>query len=369
MTLRCPICEGLAHEIANPFCVLHAQLIYPSASLREQVCDACGHGMLAHDIPAEVLYSAAVALPTDHAEGDLRFDFIRRNTPLDRIDGEIVDIGGGPGELAGQARRAMGRPIAHVFDFVDRVNVEGVAFTQIDLNNDADRLSGLLPGQAEAAHLFMLSHVVEHLADPYRLLAALRGFANSFVYIEVPDFGARHGAESLKFSLNNLDHTHYFTDRSLLTLVQKAGFRVLAFETQTPPRMPAIRVLCTPRRYGNALADYPVHFRSVADRLADRIRGARPDQTVWVWGLSAYMAQALADLGAERSRVGRILDTRYGRPDFLGLPVAAQPDAPPADGGANLLIVCGSTYSTVQGVIQGKAQAAAPKAEFFTVRF
>jgi hypothetical protein len=337
--------------------------------LSEQVCDACGHGMLTHDIPAEVLYSAAVALPTDHAEGDLRFDFIRRNAPLGRIDGAIVDIGGGPGELAGQARQAMGRPVAHVFDFVDRVNVEGVDFTQIDLNNDTDRLPELLAGQAEAAHLFMLSHVVEHLADPYRLLSNLRGFANSFVYIEVPDFGARHGVESLKFSLNNLDHTHYFTDRSLLTLVRKAGFQVLAFETQTPPRMPAIRVLCTPRQDGNALADYPTHFRTVAGELADRIRSAGPDQAVWVWGLSAYMAQALADLGPERSRVSRILDTRYGQPDYLGLPVAAQPSAPPADGGANLLIVCGSTYSMVQGVIREKAQAIAPKAEFFAIGF
>jgi hypothetical protein len=369
MTLRCPICEGPARAIANPFCTLHAQLIYPSATLNEQVCDDCGHGTLTHDIPAEVLYSAAVALPTDHAEGDLRFDFIRRNTPLDLIDGAIVDIGGGPGELAGQARRAMGRLTAHVFDFVDRVNVEGVDFTQIDLNNDTDRLPQLLAGQADAAHLFMLSHVIEHLADPSRLLTNLRGFAGSFVYIEVPDFGARHKLESLKYSLNVLDHTHYFTDRSLLALVQKAGLRVLAFETQTPPRMPAIRVLCTPRQDGNALASYPAHFRTVAGGLADRIRGARPDQTVWVWGLSAYMAQALSDLGPERSRVSRIFDTRYGQPDYLGLPLASQPGEPPADGGADLLIVCGSTYSTVQAVIRDKAKAIAPNAEFFAITF
>ncbi len=348
---------------------MHASLIYPGASLREQICDDCGHGMLTHDISPELLYSSTVALPTDHSDGDLRFDFIRRAASLEKVDGAIVDIGGGPGELADQARQAMGRATAYVYDFVDRVTFDRVKFVPIDLNNETHRLSDLLAGKREATNLFMLSHVVEHLADPFRLLGGLHGFRNSYVYVEVPDFGSRHGAESLKFSLNNLDHTHYFTDRSLLMLVQTAGFRVLAFETQTPPRMPAIRLLCTPRQDLNALGDYDGHFRTVAGRLADRIRGAGTGQEIWVWGLSAYMAQALSDLGPDRSRVSRILDTRYGRPDHLGLPVTAEPDAAPPDNGASLLIVCGSTYSTVQGVIRRKALALAPEAEFFSIAF
>jgi len=49
--------------------------------------------------------------------------------------------------------------------------------------------------------------------------------------------------------------------------------------------------------------------------------------------------------------------------------VSAEPDAPPAHGGANLLIVCGSTYSIVQGAIREKARAIAPEAEFFAIRF
>jgi hypothetical protein len=353
----------------KPSCpICHAQLIYPGAELHQFICEACGHGVLRHDIPPEILYSSAVALPTDHSEGDLRFEFIRRNAPLNQVDGVIADIGGGPGELADQARRAIGRP-AYVFDFVDRVAAEGVQFIPIDLNQETWRLPGLLADQRQATNLFMLSHVVEHLADPFVLLGDLHGFTNSLVYIEVPDFGAEHGLGSLKFSLNNLDHTHYFTDRSLLQLVQAAGFRVLAFETQAPPYMPAIRVLCTPRRGGNALGDYHAHFAAVAGRLADKIRSAERGREIWVWGLSAFMAQALADLGPARSRVRKILDTRHGRSDYLGIEVITEPDVSPPAGGANLLIVCGSTYSTVQGVIRGKAQAIAPQAEFFAPRF
>jgi hypothetical protein len=369
MALRCPICEGRATEVANPFCAMHAKLIYPAATLREQICDDCGHGMLTHDISPELLYSATVALPTDHSEGDLRFDFIRRAASLEKVDGAIVDIGGGPGELADQARRSLGKPIAYVLDFVDRVKADHLEFVPIDLNNETHRLPQLFADQRAATNLFMLSHVVEHLVDPSRLLRDLRAFTNSFVYIEAPDFGSRHGAESLKFSLNNLDHIHYFTDRSLLALAQGAGFRILAFETQTPPRMPAIRLLCAPRLGLNALGDYPGHFRTVAEQLANRIRDADAGQEIWVWGLSAYMAQALVDLGPERRRVSRILDTRHGRPGYLGLPVAAEPESAPPGGGASLLIVCGSTYSTVQEVIRGKAGALAPEAEFFALAF
>jgi len=367
VTLRCPICEGPATEVPNPFITLHARLIYPSATLREQVCDVCDHGVLTHDIPPEILYSSAIAQPTDHSAGDIRFDFIRRAAPLEMVDGAIVDIGGGPGELAGQAREAMGHGTAYVFDFVDRVNVENVVFVPMDLNNDTHRLPELLADRREATNLFMLSHVVEHLADPFRLLSDLHGFADSFVYLEVPDFGARHRVDVLKYSLNNLDHTHYFTDRSLIMLVQKAGFRVLAFETQTLPRMPAIRLLCTPRLSGNALGDHRGHFDTVAKQLADRIRQTSMEREIWVWGLSAYMAQALADLGPERRRVSRILDTRYGRPDYLGLPVVSEPEAAPANHGAGLTIICGSTYSAVQKVIRTKAYALAPKAEFFAL--
>jgi hypothetical protein len=81
------------------------------------------------------------------------------------------------------------------------------------------------------------------------------------------------------------------------------------------------------------------------------------------------MAQALADLGPDRRRVRQILDTRYGADQYLDVPVRAEPEAAPPDGGAGLLIVCGSTYSAVQAVIRGKAQALAPAATFVAPTF
>jgi hypothetical protein len=348
---------------------MHASLLYPHTELAQYLCHACGHAQLTHSIPADVLYNSNVAIPTDHSAGDVRFAFIHNAADLTQVNGTIVEFGGGPGELAEQARQALQHPRATIMDFVNRVAFPALDFIKMDLNIDAGKIPQLLEAQLHDKNLFLLSHVVEHLNDPYTLLQELHRFSDSLVYIEVPDFGTAHPASALRFSLNCLEHYHYFTDRSLLTMVHKAGFRVLAFETQNAPRMPAIRVLCTPRaQLENAVLNYNGHFDVIAERLRQKILSAPNEQEIWCWGLSAFMAEALDKLGAERQRVKGILDTRYPGTDFLGIPVQREPTAQ-ADGALqqNILLICGSTYSAVQALIQAKARASYPEAEFFTV--
>lgn len=365
----CPVCNATTAEIRNPFCEIHASLIFPDAHIRQYLCSECGHGVLQHDIPPEILYNSSVGLPTDHSAGDLRFEFVKAGVDLKEIGGVIVEIGGGPGELAEQARDAVGHSRAVVMDFVDRVSFDTLDFVKIDLNHDAARIPVLLNDRLKEKNLFLLSHVVEHLTDPAELLSQLRQFENSMFYIEVPDFGSRHVADALKFSLNNLEHLHYFTDRSLIGLIQKSGFQVLAFETQSLPRMPAIRVLCKPRKAAvNAIKDYNAHFTQVTRSLEQRILSANPGQEIWVWGLSAFMATALKNLGDARHRISGIFDTRYPQDSYLGIKVQVEPGfAAKTDSPDQALVICGSTYSAVQKVIRAKAQTAFPNAEFFVV--
>lgn len=365
----CPICTETMQEISNQFCEMHASLLYPSQTPHQYLCPSCGHGQLQHAIPPEILYNSSVAIPTDHSAGDIRFAFIQGATDVAQIDGAIVEFGGGPGELAEQARLAIGHPRATVMDFVDRLGFDTLDFVQMDLNADSVRIPLLLQQNKQDKNLFLLSHVVEHLSDPYQLLEQLHGFENSLVYIEVPDFGSRHAASTLKFSLNCLEHYHYFTDRSLLAMVQNAGFQVLAFDTQRAPRMPAIRVLCTPRStQANAVQDYEAHFDLIAGRLQQKILGASARQDIWIWGLSAFMAKALQNLGTQRSRIRGIFDTRYPQASYLGIEVEREPRSL-SDGqtSENMLLICGSTYSAVQNVIRAKASKTFPHAEFFTV--
>jgi hypothetical protein len=59
-----------------------------------------------------------------------------------------------------------------------------------------------------------------------------------------------------------------------------------------------------------------------------------------------------------------VIDNRYPGGAYLGLPVLAEPAGPSDD---ERLLVCGSTYPTVQRVIRRKAGELFPNAEFFTV--
>lgn len=365
-TVSCNICGSSTKRIANPFCEMQARLLYPSAKVDQFLCVHCGHGWLHHDVPLDLLYNSNVALPTEYVGGDIRFRFVESNVDLKSITGAVVEFGGGPGELAEQARQAVGKERATVVDFVNRVATDTLDFIQLDFNSDAAKIPLLLDQTKEQRNLFLLSHVVEHLYDPLILLQELSKFSNSLLYIEVPDFGSFHDVSMLKFSLNSLEHLHYFTASSLTKLLEKAGFEVLAFETQSAPRMPALRALCTP--VSNALLAYQAYFSEIADRLAKKIVDAAPDTKIWVWGLSAFMAQALNNLGKERERIAGIFDTRFPREEFLGIRVQKEPDFKEnREGGKHTLIVCGSTYSAVQNAIGAKAAQALPHAEFFAV--
>ncbi|MDD5557605.1 MAG: class I SAM-dependent methyltransferase [bacterium] len=65
-------------------------------------------------------------------------------------------------------------------------------------------------------HLIVMSHVIEHLADPLRVLRMLRRMAGpgGLIIIETPllhDFGDR-------------DHFHFFTEATLQAILDRAGF-------------------------------------------------------------------------------------------------------------------------------------------------
>jgi hypothetical protein len=362
MASGCLICGGDTREVGNLFCEAYVRLRFPGFTVHHYACGDCGHGVLRHDLPLDRLYNVAMATPMDHGR-DRRLDFIRAHLDLGRIRGAVIEIGGGPGELAEQTRRASGRERAYVVDFVSRVAFPDLDFVKVDLNNEAARLPELF--DAEAANLFLMSHLLEHLADPRVLLTQLRRFNSSFVFVEVPDFGSEQTPATLQWQMNGLEHEQYFTDASLLTLLLDVGFQVIAFETQPAPDMPVIRALCAPRSAGpSSLEQNNALVHLIAERFRSRILAEPPGRQIWIWGLSPYMAEALSGLGEARARISGVVDNRYPGTDYLGLRVVQEPEIT-ADEAP--LIVCGSTFSVVQSAFRAKAERLLPKAEFFTV--
>lgn len=365
---NCQMCDALMERVSNPFCEMQAQLLYPGAQVEQSICTACRHGRLDHDVPLDLLYNSSVALPTEYVDSDIRFAFVASHLDPSSITGTVIEFGGGPGELAEQAMHAVGSQRATVVDFVNRVASDRLDFVALDFNSETARIPSLFEETANKRNLFLLSHVIEHLFEPSLLLRELAKFPNSVAYVEVPDFSAVHDKSTLQFALNCLDHLHYFTGESFLKLLQQAGFDILAFEKQSAPRMPALRALCAPARRHNAVDDHRALYADIAEQFRHKIASAAPGAQVWVWGLSAFMAQALNDLGEERGRVAGIFDTRYPHAEFLGIPVQKAPafDAASTEGQHNV-VVCGSTYSAVQKVIGIKVKSAFADAEYFAI--
>ena len=361
MTVGCPICGHETKEVSNLFCEAYGRLRFPGVELHHYECVDCGHGVLRHDLPLDQLYSVAMATPMDHGR-DARLAFITSHLDLGCVSGSVIEIGGGPGELAHQTRCAAKKDRAYVVDFVSRVAFPNLDFIEVDLNRDAKRLVDFF--DVEAANLFLMSHVLEHLRDPRALMSELQKFRNSFVFIEVPDFGSRHTPATLQWQMNGLEHEQYFNDASLIQLLHGAGFQVLAFETQTAPDMTVIRAICSPRRASAAgITQHNVLYGVIAERLRDQILSQPVDRELWVWGLSPYMAEALTKSDEARGRIRGIVDNRYPGTTFAGLDVFKEP-GPSPDG--RPLVLCGSTYAVVQSAFRAKAQNLWPNAEFVT---
>lgn len=364
----CPVCDGGLNLINNKFCEIRSKLIFNDLEFRQYLCEKCRHSCTYHNVPLNLIYRAETALASDRELGDFRAEFIKRNLDLSSIDGFAIEIGGGPGELAESIRRECGHEKGIVIDFVDRVSFDDLDFIYSDLN---DCKSSLVPSLAsydikDKRNLFLLSHVLEHIFEPSNLLSILNEFKNSYFFIEVPDFGVSHSKLDLRYSINCPDHIHYFNSKSFLSLVQNSGFDVMAFERQSSPLVPAIRVLCNANELINSVGDYERHLRLISDDIVELINKYGDSYTVYLWGLSAFAAEAVMKSGG---KVRGIFDTKYEFDYFHDIKVCDDPANYKFANGEKPIFVCGSTFSVVQQAMRKKLANLSSEYTLLTVSY
>ncbi|MEL0577580.1 methyltransferase domain-containing protein [Pectobacterium punjabense] len=364
----CPVCGGELKVISNSFCEIRSKLIHDDLDFRQYLCEKCKHSCTYHNVPLELIYKAETALATDRDLGDFRADFIKRNLNLSSIDGVAIEIGGGPGELAESIRIQCGHEKGIVVDFVDRVAFDGLGFVYSDLN---DCKSSFLPslesyGIKDKKNIFLLSHVLEHIFKPSELLGVLSEFKNSYFFIEVPDFGVSHNKLDLRYSINCPDHIHYFNSRSFLSLIQDVGFNIIAFERQSSPLVPALRVLCNASDLVNSVEDYEKHLKLVSDDIVELINKYGDSHSIYLWGLSAFAAEAIIK---SDGKVRGIFDTKYQFEYFHDVKVFNDPADYKFVDGENPIFVCGSTFSVVQKAMREKLEKLSPEYTLLTVSY
>ncbi|MCU6669629.1 class I SAM-dependent methyltransferase [Enterobacteriaceae bacterium H4N4] len=364
----CPVCNSDLKVIDNKFCEIRSELVFNELEFRQYLCEKCKHSCTYHNVPLDIIYKAETALATDRELGDFRKEFIKRNLNLSTIDGLAIEIGGGPGELAEDLRSECGHEKGIVVDFVDRVSFESLNFVHSDLNDCKDHFASSLAEYniKHKRNIFVLSHVLEHIFKPSELLSVLKEFKNSYFFIEVPDFGVPHSKLDLRYSINCPDHIHYFNSQSFLSLIQNTGFNIIAFERQSSPLVPALRVLCNASDLINSIGDYEEHLQLVSDEIAEIINKHSATHSIYLWGLSAFAAEAIRKTPG---KVKGIFDTKYEFDIFQNIHVFKDPVNYNFMHGENPVFICGSTFSVVQEAMRNKLAILSPDYTLLTVPY
>lgn len=102
----------------------------------------------------------------------------------------------------------------------------------------------------EPVDLLVINHVLEHLDDPVGALRELRKLIkpSGNLYIDVPD-----AEEYSRINDLHIAHIYHFTERTLGSLVELAGFTLSYMKKHHPPHHPrSIRLVATPMSFINA---------------------------------------------------------------------------------------------------------------------
>ena len=282
MAAPCIACGG-ASFTAAPYPADGA----PEASIRFEsirLCTACGLGQALPEYPQDALdaFYADGRYWGDTVARDRRQVLHERNQCRHRVAAvrpllaagdtlRVLDVGAGHGWIADQLLAALpGRALT--YHFVEPDAAMSALIGARLAGARVERLPGLAQAQSGYDAVF-LNHVLEHVADPPALLAALRRLLapGGLAYVEVPHADYR-------FKRDVFPHTWFFTPPALGKLAARGGLAEVRCETYG--RLPGASALPLRAAYrAAALANAGV----LAGWLDDKLWHYRPSVNgLWI---------------------------------------------------------------------------------------
>jgi FkbM family methyltransferase len=244
--------EGTYHWEDVPVCLCGSAASVPIAA-RDRfdipvgfvVCTACGlmrttPRLAARDLPMfyDTDYHAlhmGIEAPSPNTalyrpgQGIEIYEYMRPFLPAGTL--YIAEIGAGTGQVLrefGRAAEAAGHEVTLIGCEYARSFVAAGREAGTDLlEGGVDALAGGAPPD-----VFIMSHVLEHFADPTAELQQIWRIARpgTLVYVEVPGLMTLHAKTEYEFELSQyltLAHTYHFTLSTLIDAMARAGFRLL----------------------------------------------------------------------------------------------------------------------------------------------
>lgn len=189
-------------------------------------CSKC-HTLMVHPLPVkhqlDHYYHAywkretfEEMLPLFEAQAAARFEFFRPFMPEEETL-RVLDMGAGFGLIHDIMQKAAGRDITY-----DAVEIDPLAVDYLRTHIKPRVIFDRLEDVRGSYQIILLSHIIEHVANPVHFLDNLTQHVHSrgILFIEVPN-------QDHKFKSVNEPHLFFFDRQTLSHLVVQSGFDVL----------------------------------------------------------------------------------------------------------------------------------------------
>ncbi len=224
----CPVCRHSDFTESLPYKNKSDSPVFRNKSLVK--CGSC-QSFSAYPLPAErelqEYYSSywkeelsLFLLPLFRAQAEARVDFFRQHLEIGNRCINILDIGAGFGLI----RKSFGRSRLRVN--YDVVEVEPIATAYLKKKIKPRHIFHSSDEVVEKYSLIILSHIIEHLANPLDFLTAQRERLqdSGVLFIEVPN-------QDHLYKAFNEPHLVCLNPASLVAAVERAGFSIIDVRT------------------------------------------------------------------------------------------------------------------------------------------
>jgi SAM-dependent methyltransferase len=216
-SIPCPICAAPGHRSFESCFVEVHQCENAQCAHLFAIGVGAQHGVM-HALGADFEESA-------YAERNERLVAFWQDRRFVSGNSKLLDVGAGTGHLARSLRTRLPAIDIHCVEESDllreRLERDGFAVSK--------SLDSMPPGHS--FHAVLLIEVIEHVDDPVDFLARLKGHLepDGRIFLTTPCGELRNGSRTTN-AYDTPEHIQFFTERSLQTAVENAGYRGIACE-------------------------------------------------------------------------------------------------------------------------------------------
>jgi 2-polyprenyl-3-methyl-5-hydroxy-6-metoxy-1,4-benzoquinol methylase len=269
----CPICGGDSFSNIREYRTKSASCGFLGKYLF--VCAQCGAGsMFPFPEARELNDYYAGYWESDMVEGSKLLEIKQAESRVaflrNRLEGfselSILDIGAGLGVIS----EVVNRNFSNKTIYYDAVEVSNLALEYLNEHIKPRRIYSNYQESADKYSLIIMSHIIEHFADPVQVLSEqkVRMNKDSLLFVEVPN-------QDYKFKPSNEPHLISFTPQALATALQKAGYSVLKMESVGQPisSMLDVQLKCPPAKERTIILKIWTKSKTLLNRISKKVRG------------------------------------------------------------------------------------------------